>query len=338
MNKKRKLLLLSFLSVLLFSCGNKIDPDKPYEFNLPEGFKTPKVPGENPMTEKKAALGELLFFDPILSDDSTISCSSCHVPELAFTDGKKIPVGIKGKVGNRNSPSLINVAYYPYFFVEGKVKDLETQAQAPGLHAEEMGTEMKKMIYRLRSNKFYKKKFKEIYKEEIDVKHFVYVIAAYERTLIAGNSKYDRNELGFEEQKGKDLFFSTRTNCSKCHNGNLFTDFSFQNIGLYTWYVDPGLARANYLAEDSGRFKTPSLRNVEYTAPYMHDGSISTLDEVVEFYNSGGKDHKNKSEFIKPLDLTKEEKKYLVLFLKSLTDEDLKNQKGIFKSPDLIYQ
>jgi cytochrome c peroxidase len=324
--------------LFFFSCGNKINQDRPYKFDLPKGFKTPKIPGENSITEKKVELGKLLFFDPIISDDSTISCSSCHIPELAFTDGKKLPIGIKGTVGKRNSPSLINVAYYPYFFAEGKVKDLETQAQAPGLHAEEMGTQMKKMILRLRSNKFYKKKFGEIYKEKIEIKHFVYVLACYERTLIAGNSKFDRNELTVDEQKGKDLFFSTRTNCSQCHNGNLFTDFSFQNIGLYEWYEDPGLARANYSPLDSGKFKTPSLRNVEYTAPYMHNGSMETLDEVVEFYNSGGKTHKNKSELVKPLNLTKEEKKHLVLFLKTLTDDDLKDQKGIFKSPDLIYE
>lgn len=332
-------IIFSFAFIIFsLSCQNKIKPDRPYQFDLPKGFKTPKIPPDNPITEKKVALGELLFFDPILSDDSTISCSTCHLPELAFTDGKKLPVGIKGNIGNRNSPSLVNVAYYPYFFVEGKVKDLETQALAPGLHVDEMGTEMKKMIQRLRKNKFYKKKFKEIYQEEIDVKHFVYVIACYERTLISANSKYDRNELSADEQKGKDLFFSSRTNCSQCHKGNLFTDFSFQNIGLYEWYQDPGLARVNSLQQDSGRFKTPSLRNVEYTAPYMHDGSLATLDEVVDFYNSGGKNHISKSKLVKPLNLNEEEKRCLVLFLKSLTDDDLKNQKGIFKSPDLIYQ
>ncbi len=338
MNRKERIVFLSIISILLFSCGNKINPDKPYKFDLPKGFKYPKIPNENSITVKKVELGKLLFYDPILSDDSTISCSSCHVPELAFTDGKKLPIGIKGNIGNRNSPSLINVAYYPYFFAEGKVMDLETQAQAPGLHAEEMGSEMKKMIYRLRNNKFYRKKFREIYNEEIDVKHFVYVLASYERTLIAGKSKYDRNDFNTDEQKGKDLFFSTRTNCSKCHNGNLFTDFSFQNIGLYEVYEDPGLARVNSSATDSGKFKTPSLRNVEYTAPYMHDGSIVALENVVEFYNSGGEKHKNKSEFIKPLSLSKEEKRCLVLFLKSLTDDDLKNKKGVFKSPNLIYQ
>lgn len=325
-----------FFASLVFSCGVK--SDKEFELNLPENFIQPKIPRDNLLTQKKVELGELLFFDPILSDDSTVSCSSCHIPELAFTDGKKIPIGIKGNIGTRNSPTLINVAYYPYFFAEGKVFDLETQALAPGLHAEEMGTEMKKMIYRLRKNKFYNKKFKEVFGEDIDVKHFVFALASYERTLIAGNSKYDRNDLNIDEQKGKELFFSTRTNCSQCHQGNLLTDFSFQNIGLYEVYSDPGLARSNSLAIDSGKFKTPTLRNVEYTAPYMHDGSIASLEEVVEFYDAGGKDHPNKSEWVKPLQLTEEEKRCLVVFLKALTDEDLKNKTGIFKTPTLNYQ
>jgi cytochrome c peroxidase len=326
---------------ILFSCNRPVD--KPFELSIPPGFTAPTIPKENELTQKKVALGQLLFFDPILSDDSTIACAHCHVPELGFTDGKKLPLGIHGNIGTRNSPSLVNVAYYPYFFAEGKVKDLETQALAPGLHAEEMGTEMKKMIYRLRASKFYRKKFKEVFNEEIDVKHFVYALAAYERTLIAANNTYNRflvtrDSLVFtkNELAGMNLFFSSRTNCSKCHQGNLFTDFSFQNIGLYTWYADAGVARATSLAADSGKFKTPSLLNVAFTAPYMHDGSLATLEEVVDFYNTGGKLNKNKSEWVQPLGLSEEEKKCLVSFLKTLTDEDLKNKKGIFKTPLLF--
>src|SRR5688572_22965890 len=177
-------------SLILGSCGRK--PPTPYKFILPAGFTEPKIPTENPMTVEKAELGKLLFFDPILSDDSTISCASCHIPEKAFTDGRKVSVGINGNQGTRNSPSLINVAYYPYFFAEGKVMDLETQTLAPGLHSEEMGTGMKNMIYRLRRNKFYRKKFKQVFGIQVDVKQFVEAIACYERTLIAGKSRYDR--------------------------------------------------------------------------------------------------------------------------------------------------
>jgi cytochrome c peroxidase len=328
---------------LLFSCTR--GGDQPYQLTIPPGFTQPHIPADNPLTQKKVALGQLLFFDPILSDDSTISCAHCHVPELGFTDGKKLPIGIYGNPGTRNSPGLVNLAYYPYFFAEGKVKDLETQALAPGLHAEEMGTEMKKMIYRLRANKFYRKKFREVFKKEIDVKHVVFALAAYERTLLSASNKYsvwqvtkDSSIFSKEELAGLNLFFSQRTHCSKCHQGNLFTDFSFQNIGLYTWYTDPGLARATSLVVDSGKFKTPTLLNIEFTAPYMHDGSLATLEEVVDFYNSGGKLHPNKSEWVQPLGLSEEEKKCLVSFLKTLTDEDLKNKKGIFKTPNLIYR
>ena len=328
---------------LLFSCEKKTAT--PYIFSLPAGFKEPLVPRENPMTREKAALGQLLFFDPILSDDSTIACASCHAPELAFTDGRKTSTGLQGRRGKRNAPTLVNVAYYPYFFSEGKVQDLETQAQAPGLHEEEMGTKMKDMIYRLRKNTFYRKKFRQVFHEEIDVKHFVYALACYERTLIAANSPYNRfyttgdsAVLTADEKKGMELFFSDRTNCSQCHQGKLFTNFSFQNIGLYEWYEDPGLARVNSLAKDSGLFKTPTLLNVAYTAPYMHDGNMATLEDVIEFYNTGGKKHPNKSKWVKPLGLTEEEKKCLVSFLKTLTDEDLKKGEGIFKKPELSYQ
>lgn len=334
--------VITSLFILSFSCGLK--SDKHFQFDLPPKFSPPEIPFENPMEWKKIELGKLLFYDPILSDDSTISCSTCHIPERAFTDGKSLPVGIKGHTGVRNSPTLVNVAYYPYFFVEGKVKDLETQALAPGLHADEMGTEMKKMIYRLRKNKFYSRKFKQVFGEEADVKHVVYALACYERTLIAGNSKYDRymgtNDstiFSQEEWEGYNLFFSERTNCSKCHNGNLFTDFSFQNIGLYEYYMDPGLNRATVLKTDSGKFKTPTLRNIEYTGPYMHDGSVKSLEEIVELYNDGGKNHPNKSEWIKPLGLNEEEKHSLISFLKCLTDEDLKKKQGIFKTPELSF-
>jgi cytochrome c peroxidase len=334
-NKKGFYFILFLFSCVLFSCGKK--PDRDFVLIVPKGFNNPTIPKENPLTEKKVELGKYLFFDPITSDDSTVSCANCHVPELAFTDGRKLPLGIQGNMGKRNSPSLVNVAYYPYFFAEGKVSDLETQALAPGLHSEEMGTEMKAMIYRLRKNTFYRKKFKEVFGEEIELKHFVYAIASYERTLIAANNDYYRAAMSDEAKKGSDLFFSDRINCSKCHNGNLFTDFSFQNIGLYEVYPDPGLARVNSLAKDSGKFKTPSLLNIEYTAPYMHDGSIATLEDVIEFYNTGGKDHPNKNKWIKPLNLTEDEKKCLVSFLKALTDEDLEVKKGIFKTPTLNY-
>jgi cytochrome c peroxidase len=214
-----------------------------------------------------------------------------------------------------------------------------------GLHDEEMGTEMKQMIFRLRKNNFYKKKFKDTFGcDTIELKHFVYAVASYERTLISANN-YNFNHqvqthlepVEKNVQLGTELFFG-KANCNKCHNGDLFTDFSIQNIGLYQWYDDPGLARVNNSPKDSGKFKTPTLLNIEYTAPYMHDGSIATLEEVVEFYNSGGKNHPNKSEFIKPLNLTKEEKKSLVIFLKNLTDEDLKNKTGIFKTPELKFE
>lgn len=339
--------VIVFFACILFSCRNTSNskPDQPYSFNLPLNWNPPTTLPDNPVTVKRVELGKLLFYDPIVSDDSTVSCATCHIPELAFTDGKKLPIGLKGSIGKRNSPTLVNVAYYPYFFSEGKVPDLETQALAPGLHDAEMGTEMKQMIFRLRKNKFYKRKFKDTFGcDTIELKHFVYAIASYERTLISYNNRYQQNiiegdkaPLTNEEILGKKIFFG-KANCSQCHLGNLFTDFSLQNIGLYERYEDPGLARANNLAIDSGKFKTPTLLNVEYTAPYMHDGSLATLEEVVEFYNSGGRNHPNKNQWIQPLKLSDDEKKSLVAFLKTLTDTDLKNKEGIFKTPQLVFE
>lgn len=330
-----QLLLILLLSFSLFNCKPSFT-ETDYKWNIPEGLDTPVHPKENKVTVEKIKLGRKLFFDPILSEDSTISCSSCHLPEKAYTDGLQKSLGFHGTTSFRNSPTLVNVAYYPYFFSEGQVLDLETQVQAPGITSE-MGTNMHIVIKRIRNNSEYKKLFYKAFGVDTpDLKHIVYAIASFERTLISANSKWDKylrtnDSTIFSKQEwlGKVLFFSDRTNCSKCHEGVLLTNFKFENIGLEEWYTDPGKWRATGVPSDSGKFKNPTLRNVAYTPPYMHDGRFSSLIDVIEFYNSGGS-NKYKSAMIKPLKLSEEEKNALVSFLNCFTDEDLILKKGIY--------
>lgn len=318
----------------ILSCGNKVrQTQAPYNLQVPDGFPEMPIPEHNLLTEEKVELGKRLFFDPILSADSTISCASCHLPELAFADHQSKAVGIHGKTGMRNSPTLLNIGYAPYLFMEGKVPDLETQVIAPVQHEEEMGLNLRDLLKRLEKHPYYKNQFQRAFGEMPTPGNFVRALACFERTLLSGNSPYDQYIHGdstalTEEQKwGMSLFFSDRLACSQCHGGFNFTNYGFENIGLYERYEDPGLKRATALPEDEGKFKVPTLRNIAITYPYMHDGSIPTLDSVVQFYNMGGRNHPNQNKLIKPLYLNEKEKKALVAFLSSLTDKIFSDKK-----------
>lgn len=333
---------LLVLILLVAGCGSPPPRMKqtPYEFQLPEGFDPPPVPAHNPMTQEKITLGRKLFFDPILSADSTISCGTCHQPELAFANHDIVALGIGGHGGMRNVPTLVNVAYFPYLFAEGEVPDLETQAIAPVQHENEMGFNLRKAITRINADKEYRRLFYLAFDTLASTATLVRALACYERTLISANSPYDAylhqrdsSRFSAEARRGMKLFFSERTHCASCHFGNLLTNFAFENIGLHEFYPDMGKKRATELPEDEGKFKVPTLRNVALTAPYMHDGSMKTLEDVVEFYNRGGSHHPNKNPLIHPLRLTEEEKKDMVAFLQSLTDTNISVQEGIFSLP-----
>lgn len=326
------MLLRSFIAGCFFlfffwACGNKVrHTQTPYKLHVPEGFPEMPIPEHNLLTEEKVELGKRLFFDPILSADSTISCASCHLPEAAFADHQPKAVGIHRKTGMRNSPTLFNIGYAPYLFMEGKVPDLETQVIAPVQHDEEMGLNLADLLKRLEKNPYYKNQFQRAFGEKPTPGNFVRALACYERTLISGNSAYDQyihgdsTALNEEQKLGITLFFSDRLQCSQCHGGFNFTNYGFENIGLYEKYEDPGLQRATAIPSDEGKFKVPTLRNVAVTYPYMHDGSMKTLIDVIAFYNTGGITHPNKSSFVKPLNLNETEQQALVAFLESLTD------------------
>jgi len=299
----------------------------PYELKIPIGFPAPIVPDNNPLSIERVDLGKMLFFDPILSRDSTISCATCHLQNLAFTDNLDISRGIDNRRGFRNTSTLTNVLYNDFFLKEGGIPSLERQVSTPIEDENEMGFNMVELIERLRNHPTYPDLFWQAYEREVDAFSITRAIACYERTLISGNSKYDKfhfqdqkDILTEEEKSGMDLFFSDRTNCSTCHSDFNFTNNGFENNGLYETYLDPGRIRITNKEIDEGKFKVPTLRNILQTAPYMHDGSLPTLEAVIEHYNSGGSNHPNKSALVKPLGLSEEEKQAIVAFLGVLSD------------------
>lgn len=294
---------------------------------VPSYFPEIEYPVDNQYSMDRWKLGKKLFYDPILSIDSSISCASCHKPELAFADNISISKGVENREGNRNSPSLANVAYHPYYTREGGVPTLEMQILVPIQEHAEFDFNIVEISGRLNKIQEYVDLSMKAYEREPD--HYVITrsIACFERTLISGRSKYDSylfyddiSVLSLDEQSGMELFFSDRFNCSSCHGGFDFSDYTFKNNGLYEQYIDEGRYRLTKDESDKFLFKTPSLRNVALTFPYMHDGSLVTLEEVVDHYSKGGAINSYKSKEIKEITMTDVEKRQLIAFLKTLTD------------------
>lgn len=300
------------------------DSDAPYELVLPEGFPEPIIPEDNQLTVKRVELGKKLFFDPLLSKDSTISCASCHLPEKAFTDGLKLSIGVHGNFTLRNAPTLINVAYLPKLFADGGVLDLEKQVIAPVEDPIEMDFTLIAAAERMKNILDYVELCKIAYDQEPTPYVITRAIAAFERTLIEGNSRFDqyyyqgKNTLNESELNGMKIFFGEKAKCSFCHSGFNFTNNSYYNIGLYEVYTDRGRGRITGKPEDDGKFKVPTLRNITLTAPYMHNGSLATLEEVMEHFISGGKPHLNKDSLIQSFTITTQEKEDLIRFLRCL--------------------
>lgn len=321
-------LIVLVLGLILFGCRKDREPEK--DTLLPSNFETPPevlYPGDNAYSLKRWELGKKLFFDPVLSSDSSISCGSCHKQSLAFADDLAKSPGVFNRPGNRNVPTLTNIAYHPYFTREGGVPTLEMQVQVPLQEHNEMDLNIVAAGERLKQIKEYVSLSKEAYNREPDYFVITRAIALFERGLISKDSPFDqyayqdKPEAMSEDQKaGLALFFSEKTNCTKCHSGFNFTNYSFQNNGLYTVYADSGRQRLTRKESDRALFKVPSLRNVSLTPPYMHDGSFQTLEEVIDHYDSGGKNHPHQSDYIRPLHLSQKEKKQLVEFLESLSD------------------
>ncbi|MBV5299862.1 MAG: di-heme enzyme [Rhodoferax sp.] len=333
---------------------------------LPGGFPTPAVPADNPMSAAKMDLGRFLFYDKRLSGNGTQACASCHFQDKAFTDGLAVSRGSTGEFTARNAQALGNVAYSPTLtWANPSLVVLERQMEVPlfGENPVEMGiTDRNKaaVLQRFADAALYAPKFAAAYPVDanpVNWGNVINAIATFQRTLISGNSKYDQASIGkaaftVQEQRGKDLFFGDKAACVQCHQGFNFNDQvidassqavkkPFHNIGLYNIggsgaYPEPnrGVMELSGLYQDMGAFRAPSLRNVEVTAPYMHDGSVATLEEVLDIIAEGGRNIASganagdgrqnpfKSPLARPLALTAQDKADLIAFLKTLTDPD----------------
>lgn len=304
---------------------------------IPEGFPAMAFPEDNSYTKVRWLLGKRLFYDKALSRNNTLSCASCHRQAFAFSDTVAFSTGDAGALGTSNAPTLVNIGYHPNFTRAGGVPTLEMQMLVPIQEHNELNTSILDIVARLGADSSYQQMARTAYSRPLDPYVVTRAIACFERSLISGNSRFDqyyyrdnKRALSRTERRGMQLFFSERTNCSRCHSSFNFTNYSFENNGLYAKYADTGRMRFTHLESDRARFKVPTLRNVALTAPYMHDGSLPTLEAVIAHYDAGGADHPNKSALIKPLHLSETEKKELVAFLKTLTDHELTTHK-IFK-------
>lgn len=277
----------------------------------------------------KIALGKFLFFDKRLSADGSVSCASCHDPRFAFTDGARVSEGIGGQEGTRNAPTVINSSKSSSQFWDGRAVTLEEQALGPMINPIEMGNTHQAVERMLANVAGYRELFMRAFGSFAPrIEQVGQAIAAFERTVVSENSPFDRFRAGDtsaltpRQQRGMDVFFG-KGNCISCHKEPNFNDGRFHNLGVEAGKQNPDTGRSAITSEatDLSRFKTPSLRDVALTAPYMHDGSLASLEAVVEFYDRGGNPAPNVSTRIKPLALTAEEKHDLVSFLRALTGE-----------------
>lgn len=280
----------------------------------------------------KAALGKKLFSEKILSKDSSVSCASCHKPSFAFADTMAFSIGIAGKPTKRNTPSVLNMKNRPYYFWDGRAASLEEQALMPIQNPDEMGLTISDAIERLNNNPTYKLLFKRIFNQPVTAKNLSAAFAAYEQILETVDSKFDDwsndlKKLTASEESGRQIFIGSKSRCFNCHFQEDFTDDNFKNIGLFNSIELNDSGRFNISKEktDMGKFKTPGLRNVAVTAPYMHNGMFRTLEEVVAYYNDPAKFVSNAINIdpalTKPLGLTTKEQNDLIAFLKTLTDK-----------------
>ena len=309
------------------------------EIKAPLGLPPVPVPADNPPTAETIALGRRLYYDPILSVDNTVSCASCHGPDKGFAHGKNVSDGVQGKLGDRNSPTVLNAAYYKVQFWDGRAPSLEKQAEGPVQNPVEMAHTLAGVEQKLMADPTYREQFRQAWgTHQITYEMVGKSIASFERTVISGNSPFDRFSYGGDKkalspaaQRGLKLFLDPKKgNCNACHTIGeeyaLFTDNKFHNIGIGADtkgnLADLGRYKETKMEGDQGAFKTPSLRNVALTAPYMHDGSLVTLKDVMDYYVGGGNTNPYLDKEMRTLDfLTFDERRDILAFLESLTGE-----------------
>ena len=300
------------------------------KMNVSLGLPHVPVPEDNPMTDEKIELGKLLYFDKRLSKDGTISCATCHDPTVAWTEHKATSTGICGQVGGANSPTVINAAYATEQFWDGRAASLEEQARGPIENEIEMGHKLEDLIPQLNEIEGYKERFQEVYGTDVTPDGIAKAIAAFERTILSGNSPYDKFDAGDEsaltdaQKKGKDLFESA--GCSKCHKPPLFSSYRYYNAGVGMDKDPPDAGRKGVTDDqgDLGKFRVPMLREVAKTGPYFHDGSCDSLEKAVAMMAGGGIDNPGLSTVLKGVgskELSAEDQANIVEFLKALSGE-----------------
>ncbi len=295
---------------------------------IPQGLVPIVWPPDNAYSPEKAELGWLLYYDKRLSIDGTVACASCHAPKHAFTDGAAVATGIRGQKGGRSAPTVLNRAYAVEQFWDGRAATLEEQAKGPIQNQIEMGETHENVVKKLRAVAGYRARFKQVFgTEDFTIDQVARAIATFERCVLSGDSPYDRFRAGNKsaltpsQVRGMALFKSTRTKCESCHESINFTNGMFTNVGIGMDQPTPDLGRYDFTKReaDKGAFKTPTLRDIANTGPYMHNGSLKTLEEVVEHYDKGGIKNPWLHQDLKPLKFTVEEKADLVAFLKALS-------------------
>jgi cytochrome c peroxidase len=285
------------------------------------------APADNALTEARAELGRRLFFDGRLSRTGLVSCSSCHAQAHAFSDPAPVSTGVDGRTGTRNAPALVNLAWGATFFWDGRVASLEEQAGKPIENPLEMDSPLADAVARVGGDAGYARAFVAAYDAGLTEETLRFALASFVRTLVSGSSPYDRHlagddaAFGVAEARGEALFFSERAACFHCHPPGSLTNDGYFNDGSYVAGGDPGRQAITGLPGDLGKFKVPGLRNVAASAPYMHDGSLATLPDVIDQYDRGGRGDPSTDPQIRPLGLMPGEKADLLAFLRSMTDD-----------------
>jgi cytochrome c peroxidase len=318
----RTLFLLCAL-VLTAACAAWADESAKFVVKPPAGLAALNVPTDNALTEAKIELGKQLYFDPRLSRDNTVSCATCHDPAKGWSNGDAVATGIRGQKGGRSAPTIINSAYQQLQFWDGRATGLEGQALGPIQNPIEMDLTLEELVPKLNAIEGYKKQFQAVFNTDVTADGIAKAIASFERTVLSGDAPFDRFKAGDAKalseaaERGRVVFFN-KAQCSSCHAGHNFTDGAFHNIGVGMDKESPDEGRKVHskLEGDRGAFKTPTLREIARTAPYMHDGHLKTLEEVVDYYNKGGHANPQLDESIFPLELTDQQKADLVVFLK----------------------
>lgn len=360
----RRVFFLMLIAALFGACGGDSDDanslehiayaPKAYQITVPNGWHTPEIPADNPMTEEGIELGRRLFYDPILSVDSTISCASCHKLQGALTDNAAVSTGVEGRQGKRSSMSLVNMVFMTKgLFWDGRAKTLEDQALLPVEDHLEMAENWGVAEQKLRRHKDYPTYFRKAFgissKNEITKELAAKAIAQFERSIISKDSKYDKVLQGVpgysftdDEEAGYIMFFNTKASypdaqCGHCHSGSLITTNQYLNNGLqeandYGDFIDKGYGVVTNNKYDNGKFRVPTLRNISYTAPYMHNGSIKTIEEMMNHYNGGGKYSPNKDPLIQQIKLNPIQKQQVIEFLKTFDDTTFMNNPA-YKNP-----